>query len=48
MIDKELIDLGNGLILIVNPSNRYLDREEIKQLGLPVSLLKKLPAQMCG
>ena len=48
MVEEEIIDLGNGLILIVNPSNRFLDREEFKQRGLPGSLLKKLSAQMCG
>lgn len=48
MIEEELTALANGLNLVVNPSNRYLDREEIKQHGLPVSLLKKLSAQLCG
>lgn len=46
MIEEELIDLGDGLILIVNPSNRRLDREEIKPFGLLVSLLKKLTTQV--
>lgn len=46
MVEEELIALANGLNLVVNPSNRYLDREEFKQRGLLVSLLKKLTTQV--
>ena len=46
MNEEELVALANTLNLVLNPTNKRIDREGIRHFGLLVSLLKKLTAQV--